>query len=301
MAEAHTMKPVRFYPSSIPEEPFAGFMFVNYEIELRAVLSAIASCAKNRSQAGIVAFGYPGNGKRAFAKRVSNALWEYGFDVLWIDIAGLIASVGERLESAIRVVKATADRPLLIVIEELDSVENGLRDNPNVKQARELLLTAAGSSRAVMILATAVNPEDTKSEMRYFPNARAQFVYFGWPDPKRAEHFFEALKIPSHQEVARRVFEVAAEKGVSFTGSSLIGGARQVQRIVGDLAKLSPTEIAGGIASFCSPTPRLQADRYEDSVAEHIDESQRDVVSMGAAVEDWHAILEEIRPQRLSA
>lgn len=289
--------PVSIYPSTHPSSvlgaPFPESEgHVDYEDEFRAGKFIGARWLTEQSLTSALLFGYPGNGRHAFAKRLSRVLWQAGVDIVWVNTVSLSASDDQTLATVLRIVTLQGRRPTLLVLENIDSVV--LTDYPQsvAAQVRGVLKNVAQSHRPVLVMATASSPSAATNELHSL-GCVPHLFYFDWPSEARASEFFRLLKVPFRENVLKQVFEIARHRRVKYSANSLVIGASQLLRRVGsDINEREVQEIVTEITTVCSPIPESTVGAYESTNEKYIVEA-RQLLLETKAVPDPDGMLQE--------
>ena len=289
---------VRIYSAGVPSPPFKAepeAPYVDYAAELRAALAVAVEWLDSADKAprSILLFGHPGNGRAAFARRLASVTWtKVALDVAWVSFTAFGASQGETLESAQRVTALSTERPLLLVLEDLDLVgvlggsqELTVQVRDVLEKARELLKAAARPRRPLMVVATSRDPEKAVGELTPLRESGApatRLIYFNWPDENRVLQFYRALSVEQCERVAGQIFKVADEDGVRYTAQSLITGAiRGAARIDRDTDGAKLADLVDEIRSKCCPVSIEVVNAYESATSYYIELANITVKELG--------------------
>lgn len=256
--------------------PFVGYRYVNFDREINAVISLAQECASKKSTQSVLAFGYPGNGKRAFAQRIASALFDQQFHIVWVDMLALTACKGEALKHDVRDIRSRLvddqARPLLLVINQLDAMKQGAKNNPPLEDFGGVLRGCFGHRYPppICVLATAKFPPDA---MEFLPQETSLF-YFSWPrEQKEVAELLRLAGIPASDDVATKLFRLASDREVLYTTSSIVNGAFAARRIaaeIGRLESMTSQECAEIILDLCLPTSVEEARSYREKYKQYI-------------------------------
>jgi hypothetical protein len=262
------------------EPPFSEYHYVNFERELRAAKAIARWTSSEHLRTSLIAFGYPGNGKRAFAQSVSKALFAEGYGTAWIEIGALLTLSEADLRSQIERVRGllgtSSAQPQLVVLNGLDSLTNQVFEEPALLEMHKLTssLVSTSASARTILMGTASFPAIALSALH--PSSPWLF-YFDWPDPALAGNLLSHIGIPEPSSIAKAVYDRADDAGYRLTVSSWVTGGRQVARALESSAASQQIDIADMIFKLCSPTTITKLDQYRNGeVRDHRKRAETD-------------------------
>ena len=245
---------VRVYPKK-SQAPFGDYELVDFKDEFQLVQVIARHAVQQRNCQAIIGFGYPGNGKRAFAQKLANHLHADHFDVMWLDVEVLCSRRRDVLAIEVEEVRATLGkrsmRPLLVVADRLDALPLALPRNEDLAGLLTSLRDMASASPPLVLFATAVSPAVVGP---IIPQLEPTYVYFDWPTGERAEEFLHLAGWPRWIQFAQKIAGLAEKRKVHLTTGSLVNGLGELKRIVKDPESPFGNERRGvrevGVGSF---------------------------------------------------
>jgi SpoVK/Ycf46/Vps4 family AAA+-type ATPase len=262
---------VSYQPKGV--RPFEDYMHVNFDRELERVLGLALDAPPAARCPSLLFFGYQGNGKNAFARRLTQVLFDRGYGAVWLDFEVLriqprkaLLSVAERVRESLRF------KPTILVGSNLDMVATSFTDPEDY--LAQLTATIASSvepnlSNQLVVAATAEQPA---LALPFLPRSTS-IMYFDWPSEHMASEIFRLLDFCDHDELAASLLDEARERRVRYTARSLIMGARQARRLASRVEKLATRSLRDSIeliSAMCSATPEDEAVGYEIDQETHI-------------------------------
>jgi len=275
---AEAMRAIRFF--SPPEAcPFEGYRYVDFRDEQNTVIADADKVVATGGCRSILVFGFPGNGRRAFAQRVAGMLFkDRGFYVIWMDIPGLAArqegAVGDDIVQVESWLNSEKARPLLVVANGIDRMDDVVKGNGAVGGlARVVASISRGEYKApLLLLSTATSPGVAG---RFIAEER-RLIYFGWPSPSKAAELLELAGMADSEAVVHELLRLADSEKVLFTSGSLINGGTEAALIAKHLERLPRMSVekrARVTFDLCSPTAKQEAVDYETQWRSLIDEA----------------------------
>jgi hypothetical protein len=229
----------------------------------------------------MLAFGYPGNGKSAFAQRVANGAADQGISVIWIDVQALTAQDSAEVSRALEQVDADISESLsgrfLLVVNELDMLRRAEENNPEIGQLRPLVqrayLRKYGALAALLV--TATMPDVALQEVAGAGgDSEFHLFYLAWPSEAETADLLRLAGIRLSDQVAARLYALARRNRLRYTTGSIINGAFAAKRLSSDVAALKSMtagESADVIRNLCTPTFTDDMRDYESRYAEFIE------------------------------
>jgi hypothetical protein len=280
VAISEAMRAIRFFSPPRPC-PFEGYRYVDFRSEEDTAIAAAEEAVATGTCRSILVFGFPGNGRRAFAQRVAGMLFEdKGFHVLWLDIPGLAARQGEAVGNDIEQVEKWLNslemRPLLVVANGIDRMNDVVKSNGAMAGLKRVVASFArgGYEPPLLLLATATSPGDAA---RFIAEDR-RLIYFGWPSLDKAAELLDLAGMSDSEAVGRELLRLAHDEDVLFTTGSLVNGGTEAALIAKHLKRLPKMSVekrARVTFDLCSPTVRREAIDYEAQWKSFIDEAAK--------------------------
>ena len=182
-------------------------------------------------------------------------------------------------EQAGEVLSSASKRPLLFVVNNLDLLDVGQRENEALKLIQDNLSPSVidKSPPSLVMLATAKSPGAAHDELKAFD--APLLLHFDWPSHDEAVGLLNLLEVPDHEEVVRLLFEFTDKMGIRYTAGSLINASKQAMCVAGrsrpDLGPSKAEDIVQAIRSFCSPTPVDEVQQYRAENRQYIEAARK--------------------------
>jgi hypothetical protein len=276
------MKPSDATPGAIqvfsPGElvPFPDVKLANFTTELRAAREHAMSARQFNRCRSIVAFGYPGNGRRTFARTLANDLFREGFHVVAVDVPAICAFDRSRLQTSVNglrtILTDKQTRPLLLLVERLDSLISSSRERPALAD-----LQSSFSRRfpcPLVVLATATSPALATTIL----GTEVSFVFCDWPDEEAEARLLEQEGFGNEAGLIQSLSRVAREEKVRYTMTGLVDGIREVRRLYPNLDRLRampPDERLETALAFLGSTLDDEASAYKRQYAPFIERARQ--------------------------
>lgn len=251
--------------------------YFDYDEELSVGRALASRCKDSPELVAALAFAYPGNGSRVYARRLCRDLClDHKFDVVWLDARAITLSPEDVLRSGMKrlddLLSSETLRPVVVVVHELDSIGRAERYNPPASLVQEQLgrCVRGECPPRLFLLATATSPGEA---IEALPPLSATLIYLPWPNVGRIRSMIARMKIPNAPAVAERLWQRAADRQVRHTAGGIVSGAHETLNLMGGpdgLAEMGTEKIVEALSQLCSATSMDEMVNYEETHKKYI-------------------------------